>query len=241
MLISERQREILKGIIEEYIDTAQPIGSVELVKKKQLNVSGATVRNIMSDLVRKGYLKMEHVSSGRRPTELAYRLYISELMPPVEVSVLDEVSIKQRVWEDRYEIERLLRTLTCALSESTNCMSIAITDDGYLSSAGGSLILEEQEFLEIDIAKSLFKLADDYELAKSLFEKYPVGEGVTVLIGRELGLAHLEPVSIIFTKSKLGNKICYVSIIGPDRINYQKIIPIMKYTSSLLEDIGSQI
>lgn len=240
MPISERQREILKGIIEEYITTAQPVGSVDLVERRNLTVSGATVRNIMSDLVRKGYLKMEHISAGRKPTELAYRLYISELMPPIEISVLDEVSIKEKIWEDRYEIERLLCTLTNALSEATNCMSIAITDDGYLVSSGGSLILDEAEFWEIDIAKSLFKLADDYELAKSLFEKYPVGEGITILIGRELGLAHLEPVSLVFTKTKLGKKTCYIAVIGPDRINYSRIIPIMKYTASLLEDIGSQ-
>jgi len=241
MSLSERQREILRDIIEEYITTAQPVGSVELVNRRNLNLSGATVRNIMSDLVRNGYLKMEHISSGRKPTELAYRLYISELMPPVEISVLDEVAIKERIWEDRYELERLLCTLTNTLAESTKSMSIAITDDGYLVNSGSSLVLEEDEFLELDIARALFKLTDDYELVKSLFEKYPVGEGVTILIGRELGLAHLEPVSVVFTKSKIGNKTCYIAVIGPDRINYSRIIPIMKYTSSLLEDIGSQI
>lgn len=241
MPISDRQREILRAIIEEYIHTAQPVGSVELVERKNLPISGATVRNIMSDLVRKGYLKMEHVSAGRKPTELAYRLYIAELMPPAEVSVLDEVSIKEKIWNDRYELERLLCTLASALSEATNCLSLAMTDDGYMVSSGGSIILDEEEFLELDIARSLFRLIDDYELALSLFEKYPVGDGVTVLIGRELGLAHLEPVSVVFTKAKLGGKTCYVAVIGPDRIEYSRVIPIMKYTSSLLEDIGSDL
>ena len=105
MPLTTRQNEILKAIIEEHIECAQPIASIELVKKRGLRVCGATVRNIMSDLVKLGYLKMVHVSSGRTPTDRAYRHYISELMSEDELSVLEEVAIKQKIMSERYELE----------------------------------------------------------------------------------------------------------------------------------------
>lgn len=241
MSLSERQSQILEGIIEEYIESAHPVASVDLVQKKQLTVSGATVRNIMSDLVRKGYLKMHHVSSGRVPTELAYRYYITKLMDESDVEVINEIAIKQKVWDDRYEIERLLKSMSCILSEVTNSLVISITEDGFITSSGFSRILDWNEFWEIDVAKSTFRLADDYDLVKSVYGKCPETEGVSVLIGRETGLAHMELVSIVFCNRKVGNTSCYVGVLGPSRTQYMKVIPVVRYVSKLLDEINDTV
>ncbi len=241
MSLTPRQSEILKAIIEEYIENAQPVGSVELVESRQLPISGATVRNIMSDLVQMGYLQMLHVSSGRVPSELAYRYYISDLMNETPVTVLEEVSIRQRIWNERYELERLLQNVTQVLSELTDNLSFALTDDGFYSYSGTSKILEKPEFYEIDVTKSVLRFVDDYELMKSIIDTHISPNEITVLIGREIGLANMEPVSIVATKATLGKRVCAVGIIGPSRNNYCKTIPIMKHLKFLLTEIGQNL
>ena len=116
MVLTRRQADILKAIIEEYMESAQPIASVELVAKRHLTLSGATVRNVMADLVRNGFLEMMHVSSGRTPTDRAYRFYINDLMEEEPISVLQEMTLKQKIWDNRDETQTLLRSAAEALS-----------------------------------------------------------------------------------------------------------------------------
>lgn len=241
MSLNPRQSQILKAIIEDFIEFAQPVASVELVERRHIPLSGATVRNIMSDLVRKGYLKMQHVSSGRLPTELAYRYYISELMDEPEISVLEELAIKQRVWSNRYELERLLRSACIALSDATNLLSVTLNDDGFIYYSGSSKLLDDQEFMELNVTKAVLRFLDDYSLAKSVFEKVNNPQGVVVLIGREIGLAHMEAVSLVFVSKIIDGRTCFLGIIGPARLRYAKVIPIVRYMSNLLDEINQTL
>lgn len=241
MSLNSRQSQILKAIIEDFIEYAQPVASVELVERRHIPLSGATVRNIMSDLVRKGYLKMVHVSSGRLPTELAYRYYISELMEEPEISVLEELALKQMVWNNRYELERLLRSSCVALADATSLLSVALNDDGFIFYSGASKILEDSEFYELNVTKSVFRLLDDYNLAKSVFDKVDNPQGVIVLIGREIGLAHMETLSIVYVSKVIDGKKCYLGIVGPARLKYQKVIPVIRYMSHLLDEINDTL
>lgn len=241
MNLSPRQSEILKAIIEEYIKSAQPIGSVDLVSTRRLPVSGATVRNIMSDLVRKGYLNMLHVSSGRVPNERAYRYYITELMVESPLTVVDEVSMRQKIWNERYEIDRLLKNAAQVLSDLTDNLAFSITDDGYVSYTGTSKILEKPEFFEIDVMRSVLRFVDDYDLIRSVVANNVSNNDVTVLIGREIGLSSMEPVCIAAIKVQLGQHNCFVGIIGPARNQYDKIFPIMRHMKALLSEVGQNL
>src|ERR1700704_3591954 len=99
--LTQRQIEILKQIVKEYIDTANPIGSETLEKKYDLGVSPATIRNEMTEMVRKGYLSKPHTSAGRIPTSKALKLYVNELMKEKDMSVAEEVEAKEKVWDVR--------------------------------------------------------------------------------------------------------------------------------------------
>ena len=242
MALTHRQSEILKAIIEEYIDSAQPIASVELVARRRLPVSGATVRNIMSDLVQMGYLQMLHVSSGRTPTDMAYRYYINDLMAETEISVLDEVALKQKVWNARYELERLLRNAAQALSDASGCLGIALTTDGYYSFAGVGKMLDIPEFYEIDVTKSVLRFIDDYDLTLSILQKaHSNPSNLSILIGKEIVLASMEPVSIVSGSAKIADKDCFIGVIGPARAEYGKLIPIIRYMTNLLEETGNNL
>ena len=81
-MLDERKAAILRAVVEEYIDTAQPVGSAHVVKSSGVQVSSATVRNDMATLEQEGYLRQPHTSAGRIPTEKGYRFFVDNLGAP---------------------------------------------------------------------------------------------------------------------------------------------------------------
>ncbi|MEK7565732.1 MAG: hypothetical protein AAB506_01650, partial [Patescibacteria group bacterium] len=117
--LSLRQNQILKAVIEEYIETAGPVGSEKLDKKFSLGVSPATIRNEMSALTELGFLKQIHTSAGRTPTSMAMRYYVDHLMKLKELSVSDEVAVKEKLWNHRSDFEKTLAEATRELARRT--------------------------------------------------------------------------------------------------------------------------
>src|SRR3546814_15021427 len=81
-MLDDRKAAILRAVVEEYIDTAQPVGSAHVVKAADVKVSSATVRNDMATLENEGYLRQPHTSAGRIPTETGYRFFVDHLGQP---------------------------------------------------------------------------------------------------------------------------------------------------------------
>ena len=77
-MLNPRKRKILQAIVDEYINTAEPVSSGSIVQKYGLDFSSATIRNEMADLEKSGYIEKTHTSSGRIPSALGYRLYVNE-------------------------------------------------------------------------------------------------------------------------------------------------------------------
>ncbi len=121
ILLSERQREILRLVVEEYVATGQPVGSKTLVEGAGLAVSPSTVRNELADLERLGLLNHPHTSAGRVPTESGYRLYVDELLSRPE-SRTDDFPLGLPV--ARAEVEEALQATTEMLSQVTRLLAI---------------------------------------------------------------------------------------------------------------------
>src|SRR3990170_873926 len=117
--LTARQTQILKALIDEYIETAEPVGSEALDKKYSLGISPATIRNEMVDLTNLKYLKQPHTSAGRIPTPLAMKFYIDQLMEEKQMSLVDEVKAKEEVWGSRDDIDELMNEATHALASRT--------------------------------------------------------------------------------------------------------------------------
>lgn len=96
--LTQRQIKILKCITEEFIETAAPVGSETLEKKFSLGISSATIRNEMAALTQMGFLKKGHLSAGRAPTSMGLKYYVRNLMTPKNLSVSEEVGVKEKVW-----------------------------------------------------------------------------------------------------------------------------------------------
>lgn len=129
VLLNNRKKQILQAVIEEYINTAEPVSSGTILEKYNLNCSSATIRNDMADLEELGYLEKPHTSSGRVPSAKGYRFYVDELLNDENIS-LDEIQyIKNQLETKVNEIEDLTKITTNTLSEITHYTTVAIGPD----------------------------------------------------------------------------------------------------------------
>lgn len=236
--LSDRQVKLLKAVIEEYISTSEPVGSQNLVERYNLKVSPATVRNEMADLMRLNYLTQPHTSGGRTPTDLGLRFYINSLMEEAELPVLQEVSLKQRLWQERFELDKMLRQAVLGLSEVTSLIAVIHLDDNRLFASGMSKVLDYPEFFDIDVTRAALHLCDDYDLCKELFAKAEDKRELTVLIGEETGLSNLKACGLVLSPFTAGKKRGVVGVLGPARMRYSQVIPAVRYIGKLLSEVG---
>lgn len=236
--LTPRQIKILKLIIEEYIETAKPVGSETLDKKFSLGVSPATLRNEMAALTDAGYLHQPHTSSGRSPTPKALRLYVSKLMQPKSLSVTDEVKIKEKIFDHRTEFEKALREATSGLAQHTKSLAVGYDDEGGIYSSGTANILDMPEFYDIDLTRNILTLLDHLENLTKIFSQGGDEPITHVLLADDLGFAPLISCAVIFYRFGQGkDHQGAIGVVGPYRLDYPKLIPAVNYFGSLLDEL----
>ena len=117
MDMDERKLKILQAIIQNYMETGEPVGSRTISKYTDLNLSSATIRNEMSDLEDMGYILQPHTSAGRIPSDKGYRLYVDTMLEKKDREVAD---IKDLFLEKTDKLETVLKQVARLLSENTN-------------------------------------------------------------------------------------------------------------------------
>lgn len=237
MSLDERQIKILKAIVEEYIATATPVGSVTLEKKYDLGVSPATIRNEMVRLTDNGFLKKAHFSSGRIPTSMALKFYVNNLMKEQQLSLAEEVAVKEKIWDYRHELDKLLREMTRELAARTKELAVATTDEGDLFVAGMGNILDEPEFFDIDLTKALLSHLDEVDFWQNLVSRTMGDELTGLLLGSDLGDELFEPCGFVYRRFEAGPRRGAIGVVGPARINYGRIFPTIKYFGQLIDEI----
>lgn len=124
-MLTERQLLILQTIIDDFIETAHPIGSRALSKKKEIDLSAATIRNVMADLEEMDLLEKTHTSSGRIPSEKGYRYYVDHVISPTfkqkELNI-----IKHVIQDNMLELEQIVQLSAELLSQLTNYTAIVL-------------------------------------------------------------------------------------------------------------------
>lgn len=239
--LTPRQIQILRSIIEEYIETAEPVGSETLDRKFNLGVSPATIRNEMVYLTKQGYLGKSHSSAGRAPTSLAMKLYVNELMKEKELSVADEVSAKEQMWDSRKRLSALLQHATHALAEKSHALGIALTTDKQLYHAGYANLLQMPEFYDIEVMRHVLSLIEEINLLEEIFDYGASENPIRVVYGNELGNRYLDPIGVIFMSFPVQGMTCRLGVIGSHRFDYPYVIPMMKYVRTLMEEFALQV
>ncbi len=147
--LSERDREILREVIQTYLSSGEPVSSRRVAKDRQFQLSAATIRNVMADLEDMGYLRQPHVSAGRLPTEAGFHLFIDDLMSAEAVSADDRRLIDNRLTTAGATGQELTEETSRLLSRLSHHVGVVLTP------ALGSAVMKRIEFVPLSGRKVL--------------------------------------------------------------------------------------
>ncbi|NLT12143.1 MAG: heat-inducible transcription repressor HrcA [Clostridiaceae bacterium] len=177
MTLEGRKKHILQAIVDDYIETAEPVASKSLLSRHPFNLSSATLRNEMSDLEQLGYLEQPHTSAGRVPSDKGYREYVDSLMRIDQLSDVQADEIRQRISTSFSELTQLLKNASSALSEQTGYVSVALTPrlrSSYLKQLKMMMIEPGKVLVVVVLSAGVVKdklvRIPDYLTAEQLFE-----------------------------------------------------------------------
>ena len=120
MALSDRKKKILAAVVEEYIRTAEPVGSKTVAETAELGCSSATIRNELAELSGMGYLEQPHTSAGRVPTAKGYRIYVNELMQRQRLSLEETEAINASLNERLRQLDDIVNNAGALASSLTN-------------------------------------------------------------------------------------------------------------------------
>ena len=126
MALTDRKKKILAAVVEEYIRTAEPVGSKTIAQVANLGCSSATIRNELAELTSMGYLEQPHTSAGRVPTPQGYRIYVNELMQRQKLSIEETEAINRSLNDKLSELDHLMSNVGALASSLTNYPAMAI-------------------------------------------------------------------------------------------------------------------
>ena len=165
-MLDERKKKVLQAIVEEYINTAEPVSSNALTKNHGLNCSSATIRNEMAELEKTGYLDKTHTSSGRIPSEKGYRYYVDELVNDEDISLEEIKYISDKVETKVNEIEDLTKITANTISEVTHYTTISI------GPKTNEQIIEEIKFVLLGSRMMMAVILTDTGMVKETIIKF---------------------------------------------------------------------
>lgn len=233
--LTERQRRILLAVIREFMREADAVGSVRIVTRYNIDASSATVRNEMVHLSRKGYLEKDYSSSGRIPTDLAFRLFVKEMMEEISLPSVEQVNTRLSIFNKRFQEDELVHQILKYLTDNTGYGALCQLDDN-LRYSGISKLTKYEELRDIEILEGILSVLEDQKLISDVFEKSATDD-VCVLIGEECGIDSLEKCSLVFAGfGYVGSKMGYLGVLGPRRMKYQKVIPVVRLVKNAVEE-----
>ena len=180
-MLNDRKKKILQLIIEDYISTAEPVGSRTIARKYDLGISPATIRNEMSDLELLGYLEQPHTSAGRVPSAQAYRFYVDSLIEPGSLTDNDMALINSWYKERRRNIDDIFQSTAKILSRMTQNVSMV------LANKDTGAVFRYIKFLPLDSSHAILCIVTDDGNVDNCVVEIPFGmrpEEMDYLAGR---------------------------------------------------------
>ncbi|MFH1182846.1 MAG: hypothetical protein V1690_01115 [Candidatus Moraniibacteriota bacterium] len=238
-MLSDRQEDILISVVEEYVKTAEPVGSEELVRNYRLESSSATIRGEMAELEKEGYLYQPHVSAGRIPTDKGYRFFVNYVTNKrlQKMDLEEQRQLEGELLKLRLREKMLARTLARLLAAFSNNLAITgLLDEKEFFESGIKQLISQPDFQNVDeicqIAEVLDYLDENIgELAKELRPKQ-----VKTFIGKENLFTEPSDCAIVISQCILpGGEKGVIAILGPKRMEYKKNISIIEQVTRFLE------
>lgn len=233
----DRQIEILKAIIEQFIQTAEPVGSKAIVIKFNLNVSPATIRNDMAALEKQGLIFQPHTSAGRIPTEQGYRLFVDELADYKHAQKIAKTAIAHIIEQNQaHKVKQKIYEAMNILSQAVEnlCFATVPDTDGAFF-LGTSKILRSHEFINEPMrASQVIEVLENGTKFRDTLKKLPTDDSVKIFIGSENLIKEIESCSVIVSRYELEGYSGHIGILGPTRMRYA-------YNKAVLEEIKNML
>ncbi len=163
--LTDREKRILRLVVQSFIDTAGPVGSRYVARKSSLGLSPASIRNTMSDLEDQGYLDHPYTSAGRIPTELGYRTFVDQLMDSQELTTAEKKAIRKELEDLLGDTEKLLKESSKLLGRLTNLLGLVLSP--RLSTG----VLERLEVVPLSSSRVMFVVSVRGGLIRTIIMK----------------------------------------------------------------------
>lgn len=251
IMISERQKILLATIVKEYIDTFEPISSKSIEKEGFFGLSSASIRSDMNDLETHGYLDHLYTSSGRVPTQKAYRYFVDNVITQdaCEVDNPTKRKIDQALKNAPRQPESINKVVARLLSDiSDNLVIAGINERQEFYKMGISSLFELPEFQELDRVFQLSSFFDEFEDIFNQIEdafgndiNASPGEVVRIFIGRENPLKNIKDEAVLFANYNLPGQLTgSLTLVGPMRMDYEKNIGLVRYMKEVLDNMAQE-
>ena len=219
--MNERQSRLLQAIIDEFISTALPVGSKQIVEKGYFDVSGATVRNEMQILAEEGFIEQPHTSSGRIPTAMGYRLYVREHMKPnkYEAQVRQQFQTLKDQYFERKDQEFVYDAVAMLSRMTPNVVFATVPHKDRVFYLGLCNVLKQPEFLmNPRMASGVAEVLE--ESFGKLLDSFDIDETVKYYIGDENAFEQINSCSVMLTSYKVRGTEGAIGVLGPMRMDY---------------------
>lgn len=230
MELSERKKQVLKRIVEDYIATAEPIGSKAIAQEMGGSISSATIRNEMAELSELGYLEQPHTSAGRVPSPKGYRLYVNELMEKHDLSEQETEKINEALRDKLSGVGDLV-------SQTGQMVSSFVDYPAYAATKGkNDLTVRRFELLPVDEGRFISVIMTGDSRVKSQLQQVPLGFDAA----RLADLAHL--LNTHFTDRSREEMSAHLMSVG-EQLSPELFLVVSKtieYAAEVLEEAGKQ-
>ena len=230
MELSARKKQILKVVVEDYIETAEPVGSKVIAAQMEGKISSATIRNELADLVEMGYLEQPHTSAGRIPSPKGYRLYVNELMEKHALSVAETEKINEALHIKMAELDDVI-------SQAGQIMSFLVQYPTYMMAGGkGADTLQRVELLFVDENSIIVVLMVSGSRVKSKLLKSDLPVTAEQLPAMsELLNKHFTGIGV----EELGHRLMDLADNVPPEL-FLLLSAVVGYATEILEEAGKQ-
>jgi heat-inducible transcriptional repressor len=231
--MNPRLESILDAIIREYVETAEPVGSLTLSEKYKFPYSPATIRAGMAVLEEEGYISQPHTSAGRVPTEKGYRYFVNLIEKEQGgLQMREEKLIQRRLAQQNARLERVADLAALTLAEMTGNIGIVGYADSIFSHGLSNLFRQPEFFFDV---ANVLKVTEILDRMQELAREIPRATATTVYIGSESPIGKSAGCSLVVSNFNRPGTNGYLVVLGPTRMFYPRTIAIIDEVKSLLE------
>lgn len=230
---------ILGIVVNEYIKTVSPVSSGCIVKGYFLDLSSATIRNILAELEIDGFLAHPHTSAGRIPTQEGYRYYVDNLMSEIKLLEEEKARIKEQYEEEKRDLDVILEKTSEVISDMTQYTSIISIDgrSNKIFCKGTRYIVEYSQQHDLGRIGYILRALEEKERILELLNR-EIKHKINVYIGHEMACSEMEECSLAVSsyRTRQGES-GRIAILGPTRMNYSRVVSALDYFSDLVSEI----